>query len=399
MWRAFLLALAPIPVLTLVGSVTGYQIGETACDDPEGELLGCIDDGLAGGTIGLVVGLLVGLTLAVVMLTRRESRSGAVTRRVLLAAIVGLAGVVVGFGLAVRARDEGGSDLLVELPGQTAQIAFTHSEDLSDEHDDDVRILDAAGFQARVVEDAQHPEWAPEGKRIAFDRVDVPYSRDIWVVTEDGTGEVRLTSYAGDDAGPAWSPDGRRIAFVRDDSDLYVMNADGSGLQRLSAGKADDSDPAWSPDGRWIAFSSTPEDGNIWSDTDLWIMRADGSGRRPLTRSPGYEFAPDWSSDGRRIAFVSGESDLSVNGIWVVNANGSGRRRLTRRTGEDYDGSPDWSPDGRWLAFERGISGYDVFCCGIYGIWVMDAEGRGAHQVTEGDDTVPKWRPGLGREG
>ena len=34
--------------------------------------------------------------------------------------------------------------------------------------------------------------------------------------TRDGTGEVRLTTLAADDADPAWSPDGTRIAFMSD---------------------------------------------------------------------------------------------------------------------------------------------------------------------------------------
>jgi Tol biopolymer transport system component len=325
-----------------------------------------------------------------------------VIRRVLLLAVVFAGGLALGgviVGLVAAGLDDDDERSL--WTGRPAQIAFTHAEDLSPVLDD-LHVLKAGEISGvsvvKVVEDAEHPDWSPDGERIAFDTaVDVrnPRWRDIWVVDSDGSGATRLTNHVGDDAAPAWSPDGSSIAFVRSGLGVYVMNADGSGLQRLTSGKADDRDPAWSPDGRWIAFASTPDGGNLWGDTDLWVMRADGSGRRRLTRSPGFEAGPDWSPDGRRIAFESGFLNTagSVHEIWSMKADGTGRVRLTRQSGSDYDANPDWSPDGRRIVFERGIVGYEAFCCGTYGLWVMDADGRNLQQVTEGDDSSPAWRP------
>jgi TolB protein len=85
---------------------------------------------------------------------------------------------------------------------------------------------------------------------------------------------------------PAWSPDGRRIAFRRIDRidalgyplagnlDLYVVNADGSGLRRLTRHK-NVRWIAWSPDGRTIAFLR---------EREVYIVKADGSGERRLTQ-------------------------------------------------------------------------------------------------------------------
>src|SRR5581483_4213871 len=36
----------------------------------------------------------------------------------------------------------------------------------------------------------------------------------LYVMNADGTGQSRLTTDAGNDAGPAWSPDGTKIAFT-----------------------------------------------------------------------------------------------------------------------------------------------------------------------------------------
>ena len=60
---------------------------------------------------------------------------------------------------------------------------------------------------------------------------------------------------------PVWSPDGRRIAFLsrRDGSkELYVVSADGSGQRRLTRDARYSATPAWSPDGRKIAFEGGP---------------------------------------------------------------------------------------------------------------------------------------------
>jgi Tol biopolymer transport system component len=56
-------------------------------------------------------------------------------------------------------------------------------------------------------------------------------STDIYVMSPDGTGEIRLTTSGGEEA-PTLSPSGRQIAFVsqRDgNAEIYTMNADGTG--------------------------------------------------------------------------------------------------------------------------------------------------------------------------
>ena len=181
--------------------------------------------------------------------------------------------------------------------------------------------------------------WSPDGRKLAFlhEGGCGQFCFNLYVVGSDGSGMRNLTSKlapgghpgAGPASDPAWSPDGRKLAFVRLNasvgSPIYVVKADGSGLLRLTRNPALDADPTWSPDGRRIAFASE-RDGN----SEVYVMNANGSGQRNLTRNPAYDANPTWSPDGRKIAFVSNR-DGSYQ-VHVMNADGGGQRRLAQRS-------------------------------------------------------------------
>jgi hypothetical protein len=121
--------------------------------------------------------------------------------------------------------------------------------------------------------DADAPEWAPGGDKIALIRPNgdgnhwFSWTGDVTVADSDGSNERAL---AQDGEVPRWSPDGMRIAFARcrvsdeewlkeDFADreaecsLWIVSAKGKSSPQLLADKAD-SPPVWSPDGRYIAF-------------------------------------------------------------------------------------------------------------------------------------------------
>src|SRR3954454_4837879 len=93
-----------------------------------------------------------------------------------------------------------------------------------------------------------------------------------------------------------------------------------------------------------------------------------------------------WSPDGRRVAFRVGPDGDSE--IWVVEADGTGARQITTTPNVApcdpcYSSQPAWSPDMRRLVFrtDRGKAGGDG------DIWVMDADGGNPRPlVTSSDD-------------
>ena len=134
--------------------------------------------------------------------------------------------------------------------------------------------------------------WSPDGRKLAFlfEGGCGQFCFHLYVLNADGSGLRDLTRKlagvrrfgAGPASDPVWSPDGRKIAFVRLNTRLgvYVVNADGSGVRNLTPKPmgAAYTAPAWSPDGRKIAFASE-RDGN----SEIYLMNADGSGQRSLT--------------------------------------------------------------------------------------------------------------------
>jgi hypothetical protein len=146
--------------------------------------------------------------------------------------------------------------------------------------------------------------------------------------------------------------------------------------------------PSWSPDGTKIAFSvqsyegSHPEGGN-W---DIYSANADGTSPVRLTRDK-VDHSPTLSPDGTKIAYVHGWNDQQ---IWVMNADGSDADQLTQGSGS-YT-LPSWSPDGRQIAFVGWVGTNSE-------IYVMNADGSDVRRLTDdpAHDDAPAWSP-TGRQ-
>jgi Tol biopolymer transport system component len=257
----------------------------------------------------------------------------------------------------------------------TRELAFTLEDGVYVGNADGTgirRITDIPGFEYQ-------PNWSSDGTKLLL-RVDDEsgQSGGVWSVNADGSDPVDLTRRAGVAGGtPDWSPDATRIAFVgaapgEERAGIYVMNADGSAPERLTNKRYEAQCPDWSPDGSKIAFTIV-ENGGF----DIFVMNPDGSQIRRLTDTPGEDNWPEWSPDGTQIVY-SYENDL-----WVMNADGTGAHLLAEDAGE-----PSWSPDGRWIAFDCASTADDEGgMCAIR----PDGTGRTAILGTKGG--FPAWRP------
>lgn len=152
---------------------------------------------------------------------------------------------------------------------------------------------------------ATHPDWSPDGTRVAFTQVDFTGGADwsfsgesriaVMEVLGDGTfGPYDVVAQAptGRAYYPSWSPDGQWIAFnistgdAYDDVDaeVWVVSGDGGPKVRLDQANLGpnltNSWPRWAPlpddDVLWVTFASKRPYGNITAgNPQIWVAAFD----------------------------------------------------------------------------------------------------------------------------
>jgi len=249
------------------------------------------------------------------------------------------------------------------------------------------------------------PQVSPDGKWIAYTvgTVDAEKDKrdtDLWMVSWDGSQQVRLTSTTeSSESMPRWSPDNRFLAFLtsrgdeeekKKGSQVWLLNRAGGEAEKLTDLKGGVSDFSWAPDGKRLVLvvadpdpSAEPEKLEGWKRKtrppiviDRYHFKQDRAGylgplhnhlsifnvetrkAEILTSGRFDEQNPAWSPDGRFVAFVSDRTpdpDRSEDtNIYVIEAKaGAEPRQLTTFQGPD-GGRPSWSPDGQFITYVQG---------------------------------------------
>jgi Tol biopolymer transport system component len=215
------------------------------------------------------------------------------------------------------------------------------------------------------------PDWSPNGARIAFFRAKGPLDENgnaafvaIFTMRRDGSDVQQVTQRMGgvgaEDHFPSWSPNGKRIAFERIDfstgkahAKLYVVRADGTHLRRIDVParvQPGADEISWSPTGRRILFSTGCTFGfdcpaRTLKESEIFSVRVDGSQLRQLTHTKhGRAFSAAWSPNGKRIVFarhVGGGRDPFTDDLYTMRTRGGGLRRLTHAPKREPH-HPDW---------------------------------------------------------
>jgi TolB protein len=216
-----------------------------------------------------------------------------------------------------------------------------------------------------------HPDWAPDGGRLAYTTDEADGTSDIWIVDRDGANQRRLVDcqapcvYADD---PAWSPDGTRIAYWTNDDDRssssqVIRVADVTTGAVLVEIKAADLEgpvaPRWAPDGLrlTVEIGRYAAEGDSFREVASALGIIDLSVAEPMIQEiptpdlpfPGY---PDWSPAGDRIVFHAGNADIFAHvgtppNLYTVRPDGT---ELTQITNRGPDEPRIWMPTWTTLA-------------------------------------------------
>lgn len=204
--------------------------------------------------------------------------------------------------------------------------------------------------------------WSPDGRSIAFTRVESPHSGDFDQarihIADVRTGAVRaLTGRDKFEGHPVFSPDGSRVAFWRPrDGDTNNLNeihvASAAGGAGTSVTRALDRHVAraiWMPDGQSLLIG-----GNDGTKVSLWVQPVGGAARKLGLGdiSPASSFWVDVTSHrSGAIAFV-GSTTMRPAELYYLSSTDASPRRLT-----DFNGATaalqlarsevvEWSSDG-----------------------------------------------------
>jgi dipeptidyl aminopeptidase/acylaminoacyl peptidase len=112
------------------------------------------------------------------------------------------------------------------------------------------------------------------------------------------------------------------------------------------------SDPQLSPDGKTVAFTVQSVDmAANRKPMQIWVVPLAGGAPKQLTREGEGNQRARWSPDSKRIAFISDRGGSSQ--VWLMDADGSGARQVTNLSTE-ADGVL-YSPDGANLLFTSSV--------------------------------------------
>ncbi len=269
-----------------------------------------------------------------------------------------------------------------DAPSAAAPSASTIPEDgdvawVVYQSGDGLRLIHpVSGTSRRVLPDgpagARHPDWSPDGSRLAFVVDDPDGTRDVWTSDWDGSNAAVLVDCVApcrDADSPAWSPDGTRIVFHRYDvvdgrnpgSTLQVVDIATGAITTLASttGAEYVRGPRWSPDGRSIVVEIERyiDDGNDTEEiTGVAIGVVDLDEPTPSLRVirdfETFSTYPDWHPTEDLILFAAGARDPldptdAPSNLFTIRPDGTGLTQLTTQ-GPDDDGiwMPTYRPDG-----------------------------------------------------
>jgi TolB protein len=192
---------------------------------------------------------------------------------------------------------------------------------------------------------------------------------DIFLATDDGKIEKRLTDTPGYDAEATINFKTGQIVYTSlasGDLELWTMRPDGSQKKQLTKAAGYDGGPVFSRDGKKLVWRAnhpkTPQDmeryKSLLADNltapmkmELLVADADGTHVNQITNFGCASFAPTFTPDGKKILFASNkhECDSRHFELYLINVDGTGLEQVTKFGG--FTAFPEFAPDGKSIVY------------------------------------------------
>ncbi len=253
------------------------------------------------------------------------------------------------------------------------------------------------GEARRLIENATEGDFTPDGKQIAFLRLQSEGGQTVTVVglaAADGSEPREVAKLPGGMRAPRMAPDGRTLAVVAGPGALVPGSKQGVVLVGLDHGgvrtaQAPDarrnvSSAAWTKGGEIVYLQA--ESVVTAAGSAALLIRQDAASGRVLSQtwSPSSALVLDVLGDGR-VVF---DTRSPRQNLREVTLGGKGAARWLSR-GESTDRQPVYSPDGEWVAFSSNRGG------GM-NLWLVSTRTGNLRRVTE---SHVNWDPAFTRDG
>jgi len=201
---------------------------------------------------------------------------------------------------------------------------------------------------------------------------------DIFLATDDGKIEKKLTSTPGYDAEATvnWKQHDKIVytSKASGDLDLWTMKPDGTDKKQVTRIEGYDGGAVFDREGKHIVWRAyrppTPEAMKKYRELlaedlttpmkmELFISGAKGENPKQLTTFGCAAFAPTFTPDGKKIVFSSNKNNCDGRKfeLFMINIDGSGLEQVTDFGG--FTSFAEFSPDGKKLVFatDKGAKG------------------------------------------